>query len=144
MEKLSNSLQDIFLNKVNSDFEKWQGSGLLDVIKDDETKLKVIEAFNLAEGIINSDNTFRSRISIIVFPAIVRIHKKSDNYNIHDNFVFDKEKMEKFINYISDCFDTYNYEKHLKNIDVEAELLVKILDMYIREQNTIFKKLKNK
>ena len=133
-----------FKNETN-----WELSGLLEGINSNELKDKIKKSFEMAKELLLEDfNTkipeLRERVDTVIFPVIRRVLSErvlscSCTPIISEEFEFTKEKMKALIIFISDCSDFYFLTKHLKNLDCEAELIVFLCDVYIREQNAKLK-----
>ena len=153
MKQISELLIYLQENNGKSISQKFEDSGLLHGIEDQIIKEKILNAFELALNVFNTNDTFRERTSTYVFPIIrmmfngkysIANEQNDDNcFLIDSSFEFDEQKMIEFIKFVSDCSDLYNYQKYIKYIDVEAYLSLFLAKIYANEQNDIIKKLKH-
>jgi hypothetical protein len=94
---------------------------------------------------LKNKNRLKDRVVVMIFPCIIRVlTKKSwspDGNTIHKDFEFTQENMLEFIFYINDCFNLKKFKKYINNdaIDVEAELCAFLANIYISNQNGIYK-----
>lgn len=133
----------------------WADMGIIHDIKNEKIKEKVLKAIELAAEIIKKKldlgnfslgNKLRDEtdnfVFIMVRGAIVGIDGEP---KLNDSFEFDELSMNEFINYVSDCLDTYNYSKYIDFMDVEAETMCFLIRMYVISRNNRIKhKTKNK
>jgi len=157
MKKLSEALTYFSsLPKDKPTLKAWKDSGFLDYIPTEGLELKIIKAFDLAVKIMveefAGENRYIDKLDCYAIPSIRRLFFKSSlpdlDYSfpcVYDEFDFDEEKMKKFLQYLNDCFDYKKIEKHLNPevIDVEAELLVFLTNIYVGYLNGTYKKQQN-
>jgi len=118
--------------------EKWDQFGLMGTIKNDILKEKLANAMELASNLIISNNIeLREYVDVMIFPMLYKMHCGSSDIILVESFVFDKDKMLDFINFVNDNLDIFSYRKYLKNIDVEATVCHNLANMYVLEQNKL-------
>ena len=136
-------------------FEKWENSGLLYGILDEEKKIKVASSLELATQILASFKEMfisKKELELYVPPCIRKVLNETG-----DSFEFTEKNMLEFIEFIDECLNIKLLEKHLnkacldKNIypcmpliDVETLVLSFLCEMYSANQNAIIKIIKPK
>lgn len=121
--------------------EKWEKNGMLTDISDETLKFKLANACELAANMLLKQDSKTNNIEVTIFPALYRIIAGSNGMKtLHSDIEITEGFIGNFINYIRECVDVEKIEKWIpyKVIDIEADLLALMCDMFVRSRNKLF------